>query len=141
MKQLVEAAEFYLPGLVESISDSWSQHPFLAPAIVAAIVWLALTATRAIVGEYVKMLWFRWVSPTKTMKAKKALKAAATQLEIERQEFSEFRNSLSDLLNENDRLLRECLYWRALHRMPLAAQQNSNPETEHKPTHTDHSTT
>jgi len=125
MQQLYVADDLPHPILsfLFSLSNSWA-----FPVVLALFAWCTLTFARAIVGEYAKIIWFKWILPTKLQKAQTAVEKCRTDLDAEREEFKALKTSMEDLLDDNDRLLREVLYWRALHRREIAKSPKSDTE-------------
>lgn len=110
MRRSDEAGNWFLPSI------DWpglADHPLLLSFLFLALAWVFLAGTRAIIGEYFKLFWFRRVHTPRFERAQAALATARQDLEAERAELGAFRRSLDELLDENDRLLREVIQLRA----------------------------
>jgi septal ring factor EnvC (AmiA/AmiB activator) len=75
--------------------------------LAAAAAWLAVTALRAVVGEYVKRVWFNRIHPDEITTAKRALAAAMDRLKADQEEFSAFKDHLASLIEDNNLLQAE----------------------------------
>lgn len=95
-----------------------SGYPLLFSLFVLLVGWFLLAGVRAIVGEYFKLFWFRHIHTPRFERTKKALKDATQALAEERAEFDAYKTSVSDLLEENDRLLAEVIRLRAAKARP-----------------------
>lgn len=69
--------------------------------------WLAVTALRAVLGEYVKRVWFNRIHPDEITTAKREIAAAKANLKADQEEFSAFKDTLTGLITENNVLLAE----------------------------------
>lgn len=104
-----------------------ADHLFLFYLLLIVIGWIMLAGTRAIVGEYFKLFWFRYVHTPRFERAQAALKEASEALAHERAEMDAYKRSVSDLINENDRLLAEVLRLRARRSTPLVLTSPKDP--------------
>jgi hypothetical protein len=88
-------------------------HDFDETALLGAVgvlvAWLIATASRAIIGEYFKRLWFNRVHPDEALSAQKRLAAAAAEVDRERAELASFRERVTDLITNNNDLRAEII--------------------------------
>ena len=88
----------------EACLGGFSGNAIIGSAIAAALLWLALRALSALIGEYVKRAWFsEWRDELKRTQAN--LRLLEADVAAERAQYAAEREMLGELIAENDRLL------------------------------------
>jgi len=67
----------------------------------ACAAWLAGTALRAVLGEYVKRVWLNRLHPDEIKQAKREIEAAKARLKVDQEEFASFKDNLARLIQDN----------------------------------------